>query len=71
MNTVYIYISGNKINDIIIHTCTHTAYEQAVIGMMAPTPNYPIIYGNIILDLHPLLKESNCGVIKLGLGVQH
>lgn len=67
-NIVYFYINSNK---NIINTYTHTAYEQAVIGMIAPTPTYPIIYGNIILDLHPLCKKSNCGVIKQGLGVQY
>ena len=49
MNIVYFHINSNKNN--IINTCTHTAYEQAVNGMIAPIPTYPIIYGNIILDL--------------------
>ena len=38
--------------------------------MIAPTPIYLIIYENIMFDLHPLFKKSNCGVTKQGLGVQ-
>jgi len=68
MNTVYFYINNNNNN---INTCTHTANERAVSGMVARTPTYPIIYGNIILDLHPLSKKSNCGVTKQGLRVQY
>jgi len=61
MNIVYFHINNNKNN--IINTYTHTAYEQAVNGMIAPIPIHPIIYGNNVLDLHPLFKKSNHGVI--------
>jgi hypothetical protein len=69
MNTVYLYINSNNNNNN--KSRTHTAHEQAVIGMIAPTPTYPIIYGNIIFDLHPLFKKSTCGVTKQCLAVHY
>lgn len=43
MNTVYLYIINQYYNNNIINTCVYMAYEQAVIGMIAPTSAYSII----------------------------
>ena len=47
INIIYFYIDTSN-NNNVINTCTYTAYEQAVIGMIAHNPIIPLSFMGIL-----------------------
>jgi len=58
INIIYFYINISNNNDLI-NTCTYTAYEQAVIDMIAHSPYIPLSFVGILFLMEaPFLRYT-------------